>query len=1288
MEAAINTFTGGMDLDTDVSILPSNRYRKAVNYRLTTSKAGTSGALETVLGTETISVLSGVVGTIIGYCWMRSTLVVFSTGYSGGNLYNSIYAIGFSSDLTIVGPPRLVYSNASLAFSTLAPITAVARYENANTQKVYWTDGINPVRFINVSPFVNSTGLSLDKLEFLPSTLANKGTSKHRITATECTGGFYTSGKIQYAVQLTTTVGTESPIYIDPTFYHVAIGTENYALDKAYHGGYFDEKVNKGFNVVVSNIPSGFDKLRLIAIKYSIYNSEPTINIVKEANITNSTSVSVLDLGDSSIGEYSLEELSVLSSKIFKANDIETKNDILFTSNISSDTWDVSYDARAYRFAGLDNTGPGRVGKAGIWQENGQFFEVSTNYKLVYNNQPVPETYDCINLYNDRSYEFNSVNDTRYKYRQGLAYLGGSGPNVSYKFNLKAVPIANIGNNSTVAVGNSTDGPTSAINSYKSAGYQRGEIYRFGVVLHNNRGQDSSVKWIGDIRFPDITDAYSGDTVYVGATNVTPATYDVAFITNNTIHALVLIPVFTFTNIPADVVGITIVRANRDTSNRTVICSGLFGGLLYNGNYCFPPPKIADMKDTTYNKFYFDDQASSTYDVSYDPRGLSNYYFEFISPEININRNITYGSYLTDFIIYGGYSFQNYNKVATSNESYYSVLAASLGGGYNPPDPFCTTFLHTNTKASISMNRPLFNAVADFKIAGKCPVNNVNPISSTGGIEISNLLYVNKIDAGNRSYHGTTGVFATTTAVIPPVSQLQHPMYGSYIRLNANIYGRSYSSRLLTDYYACTPILDPNITVECYGGDTYITMFDYLRTYIDLEYKASQFSNLSFPVESTINTALRSDKAYKRAFGEKNAFLMQENAGVHTPTWDTNLSYAQESDLYTYNTVYSQQNISKVYHERDYTKATVTSYDCRILYSDIKTNGEQIDSWTKFRVNNYKDVDATYGSLNALRTFNNQLYFWQTNAFGALAVNQRELIPSSVTSTAPLVLGVGGILDRYDYISYEIGSVDKMNIVRNNNGMYWFDLNKKLLIRYNSTIELLSKTKSVNSYFMDTVSNPVLAYDPLFNEILISKQGSGESIVFSEQLDLFTGFYNFAPAMAFNNTTTLLTKSNTNNYLHLHRNNGLVGCFYGNTTPYCTLKIVVNDKYQLPKVFDSIEYETESTLYDSSTTNYESTTFTDARFYNTYQNTGYVDIVYKTNLRRRERGFTMFIPRNALTYTSGIDILNPAYINTSRTFKERMRDKYLVMDLDYYGSDNSYKLKVPYIVTKYRISER
>ena len=50
--------------------------------------------------------------------------------------------------------------------------------------------------------------------------------------------------------------------------------------------------------------------------------------------------------------------------------------------------------------------------------------------------------------------------------------------------------------------------------------------------------------------------------------------------------------------------------------------------------------------------------------------------------------------------------------------------------------------------------------------------------------------------------------------------------------------------------------------------------------------------------------------------------------------------------------------------------------NCRIVSSEAKSNNEMLDSWTKFKVANYLDVDTKYGPITNLKAFKNKLYYW------------------------------------------------------------------------------------------------------------------------------------------------------------------------------------------------------------------------------------------------------------------------------------------------------------------------
>jgi len=134
----------------------------------------------------------------------------------------------------------------------------------------------------------------------------------------------------------------------------------------------------------------------------------------------------------------------------------------------------------------------------------------------------------------------------------------------------------------------------------------------------------------------------------------------------------------------------------------------------------------------------------------------------------------------------------------------------------------------------------------------------------------------------------------------------------------------------------------------------------------------------------------------------------------------------------------------------------------------------------------------------------------------------------------------------------------------------------------------------------------------------------------------------------------------------------------------CIFIFTIN--YSYTKTFDNINYASIA-YYDSK--NKYSSTFNRFRGFTDYQNTSYVTLTPGTNLERRERSWAFAIPRDILDVKeeTDSDIFLAGNLDDAQTFKKRMRDKWMQIELDYYNTDH-YKFVVPYINTKYRISHR
>lgn len=1276
----INTFSKGMNTDTDLSIIGKDQYLYAENFRLFTESVNTTGSLENVTGNTFLSSLQDYIDGfyICGYCTIRDELYLFittntSSTPSGGN--SKIVKVIFNSAGTDTSSISFIYDDAMssdgsrLNFSTANRIKAVGRYESDTIKKVYWVDGYNNIRFANVAN--DLTFYPVNRFEIIPN--FNLSTPSFESFTT----GTLTSSKVQYAYQMYNLNGGETVFSPASSLISISETSGQTGSNKTFKGS--DKDINTGKGVRLSiQAPSGFNRIRVVSIKYNEYNGIPTINIIADQNIsTNPDLTYFIDSGNNYLGSYTYEEFAVIGNNIFVASEIETKNDYLFAANISQTDWDVDFDARAYRF--------GPNGGTIITSIDGVSDEITFNINdLTTGTVTIPVTHDCYNKYNNHIPSYEGVNyNEGFKYQGDATTIGGQGLNVKYSFTgsvfnnpFQEVCIDSSGN--TDIYDNNTD-YSNVITETQYVGYQRDEVYRFGIVFFNNKGQASTVKWIGDIRIPNLIDnpylAYSN-----GSGGIFTQPQGIVFEIDAT------------SVVAQGAKYYRIVRCERKTDDRSILAEGLVGTI-----------NVTTLGSPAVN-YYSRSANGAAYRRTVDSYtggniNTDNTILEFSSPEVNFNKNIEYRS--GDIIEAIGYmgtvattqvsltsgptnrcgvirKYKTVVPLTLTDRTYKNVTYSKICQFFNELVPIGTEWLNTYNKyyEDIQTTNKFFNEVRAYTIG----------------------TYENSPGPG-----GTTMIARIDSSFPSSANINSRPLLCYYKRpINDSQYGgASYQARLNNYYIACGPLEvvhiyapDSEVTTV-YGGDSYTGMFDYLRkvTMQNSYGNTTAYQEINyFPVESSINLRFRGEVAYSKLSGSNDTkLLLNEYAGTYTAQWSgalQSIKLNQVYDLYQYNSVYSQQNNSvKYFPKSDTVTSNYHNYDTRVLASDKKINGELSDSWTKFRLDNFIDVDSTYGEITTLKTYKNNLYFWQPEAYGVLSVNTRSLI--SDNNTSQLVLGTGGILDRYDYISNVTGCSYRFSVVAGINGLYWIDLKNKGVYRYNGQEEPISKIKGFNSLIKDmssvTLPDSISCYDSKNNDILMTIYHNGglKVLSYNEVLDSVNGVYTFIPLQFIetNNTNYISSGTSASGYRTYIHNIGNKGEFYGYSNP-SKISLVVNDNYQETKTFDMLEYHSTSNI---GGTNYLSDTFSSIRVYNDYQNSDYQTLTLNSNIIRKERGFKIAIPRNIVSNSS--DIFNPINLDATRVFKERMRDKYIVVDL-IYTNQTTRDFNVPYIITDYRVSKR
>jgi hypothetical protein len=1294
-----NTFSGGMNSDADKSILAKNQYLYSENFRLFGDGLNSVGSLECVTGNAILSTISSVIPDgywVVGHCNIRDELYLFITQNTalGQTGYSKILKIIFTADGNGISTASVVYddqlsSDSSRLLWNRLPqyrVKAVGRYESETIKKIYFADGLNPVRSINVATV--STTSPVNKFDLIP----NFNISNPQFVSFG--SGKLTAGKIQYAYQMYDLNGPETLFSPTSSLISISETSGQSGSNKTFKGSDLDENTGKGIRLSIFP-PSGFSRIRVVSIKYNSLNAIPIVSIIADQDISTTPSTTYFyDTGISNLGSYTYEEIAIVGRNVFSAAEIEEKNNYLFAANVVDNDWDIDFDARTYRFVkstatGTLTSGHSAIFDTGSWGSN-NWYNINSNFKIN-GSIDVPEKADCLNPYNDITLDSQIRTDTsptyvhlyNLKYQVDGTTLGGSGVNVSYKFIQKEFIISDTGTVYNEDYCYNTDYSNANI-EVTYLGYQRDEIYRFGIVFFDNKGRQSSVKWIGDIRFP-----FYGDSYTLGYGDVGPTNYFHSFYYNGKTYGRAAGITFTINTTSVLSQGATkykIVRVDRKLiSDRNILAQGLTPTMFrYN-----------DGTGYAYKGYTIPYTGTSTpvVTITKEPTML-----EFLSPEINFNKTLSYTT--SDTLEF----------IGTTNipHQWSNITNANITIGTLPSDTnYSFTLKYEGMGDVLSLGDPL---TTDFKYYRITPITSslifgvpsksINTFY-TDGINMDGVAYKvsnftesavyplggagNQGDAAHFSPGGTKLIIKTTSSIANFNTNTWVGFYCNYKRgvFNSQYGGNSYSSRQSNYYIDCNGVntcISGSVTSNVYGGDTYIGMFDYLRNIVTGDIPSNRRSQLVmyFPVETSINLRYREDECFSKTNDTTNhdRILMQELAGIYV---SGAMSYTQKIDLYKYNSVYSQENTTKKsYPKSDVLPSGNIFHDNRVMVSDLKIDGELSDNWTIFKMDNFLDVDSKHGQITTLMHKDNYLYFWQPRAFGVLSVSQRSLIQDN--NQGQLVIGTGGVLDRYDYLSTNEGCSKRFSVVEGLKGIYWFDNNNHTIYKYSGQgIEPISKVKGVQEFIRRSIGSNVESiscYSKANNEVMISLPNASSTFVYSEIFDSFVGVQTFLPfymlkANGSKNPITINRGTRDNVYMH---NIGGRGWFYG-VLRQSMIRFMVNDQYSSTKVYDMIQYESTS---DSSGTNITFDTFNYIKVVDDYQDSNQQSIITSgssANITRKEREFCLNIPRNR---TGG---------DETRLFKERMRDKYLTIDLTY-NNTNGYIFSVPYVTTNYRISKR
>ena len=603
LNSNINTFYKGLDLDSDVSVLDKNSIRYAENIQLIGNEDGTNLSIQNIefVNKEVIPFETIGVDYRKGLEFIKMTPVKYK--YEGVE-YDAQFIItkkttpdGILNDCLIwirEGDLNVLESLASGYFGWEGELSTIYNRESEDNNNLYIADGKKGIQVFNLNTGKLNDSILSSKLK--------------PFSVDEITDGALKACKVQYAYQLFNLYGNSSTI--SPLSELIPISaTIGGITQNDVSGSTYGTQTTKGVKLTTQFDEGDYQMARVFRIVYEVAGQLPTIYIVDEFSLDASQALLTYhDYGASYLSILTVDEFNALRVPYdFVPQVIETKDNRLFAANIKENTWDVEYDARAYRcdFGG----------EVVLKDANSDDLAFS-----IMEIPDVPNDFDCINPSNMSMFDEDSF---KYVFNKDLKF-GGTGPNISYEFTFVDVVLSSqdVSNNGYKPLDNfklQVEKPElqegqkykvhywdennslqktvtldkSIIPNYSDlwmcnncVGYHRDEIYRFGIVFYNKKGIATPVHWIGDIRFPCEMALLNPIFGYEGGDNIRKTfftdtdTYVEYLDKSPELVGKAIGIKFDVKNIPSEAVSYEIVRCSRTEQNRTIVAQVAVSSLV------------------------------------------------------------------------------------------------------------------------------------------------------------------------------------------------------------------------------------------------------------------------------------------------------------------------------------------------------------------------------------------------------------------------------------------------------------------------------------------------------------------------------------------------------------------------------------------------------------------------------------------------------------------------------------------------------------------------------------
>lgn len=328
-----------MNRDLSISKVGESCVYENRNIRITATDRDTLLSVTNERGTKYVSLGASIRGKLLGWNEINNHIILFTKDTE--NHVDLIYRIDYvNGDFVMV---RGKYPNpddqsayqlsvplfsGNLGFSENSKIDSVVYAESEDIQKIYWVDGNNTLRFLNITASLDEVARwDADPTLFNCNKELNFGVSAS--IGKDNSGSNRPNGVIQYILTYYNKYGQETGYaWISDIVYLTPFG----------YGGDKDGTNSNKITITLTGLDSSFTNFKIYSVFRSSLNGEAVSALVADrslAGVSSETQITIVDDGAHSVLEDT-SRLMYLGNKEIVAGTITFKDQTLFLGDIVS----------------------------------------------------------------------------------------------------------------------------------------------------------------------------------------------------------------------------------------------------------------------------------------------------------------------------------------------------------------------------------------------------------------------------------------------------------------------------------------------------------------------------------------------------------------------------------------------------------------------------------------------------------------------------------------------------------------------------------------------------------------------------------------------------------------------------------------------------------------------------------------------------------------------------------------------------------------------------------------